>query len=148
MATQRETVRLLCKSILTRLENDKAISFPPRLRQVVQDEVYGLIGPFILTDEDLKDRTLAKLGARAELLQDSQFSESDQFKAAKAVVRASFGDDELRGFYFQKPMKIIADTIVEYLMRSSHIDDVYEMDEDLERQIVEVMQKFNPADLH
>ncbi len=45
-------------------------------------------------------------------------------------------------------MKIIADTIVEYLMRSSHIDDVYEMDEDLERQIVEVMQKFNPADLH
>jgi hypothetical protein len=65
MATQKETVRLLCKSILTRLENNKAISFPPRLRQVVQDEVFGLVKPFILTEEDLRERTLAKMGAKA-----------------------------------------------------------------------------------
>jgi hypothetical protein len=148
MATQRETVRLLCKSIITRLENNKAISFPPRLRQIVQDEVFGLVGPYILTDEDLKERALAKVGARADLLQDSSFTESDQFKTAKSMVRATFGDDVLNGFYFQKSLKIVAHTIAEYLMRSSHIDDVYESDEDLEKQIVEVVQKFNPADLH
>lgn len=148
MATRKETVRLLCKSIITRLENNKAISFPPRLRQIVQDEVFSLIGPYILTEEDLRERTLAKMGAKAELLQDSKFTDSDQFKAAKAVVRGTFGDDELNGFYFQKSLKTVAGTIVEYLMRSSHIDDVYETDEDLERQIVEVVQKFNPADLH
>ncbi len=148
MATQRETLRLLCKSIITRLENHKAISFPPRLRQIVQDEVFGLIVPFVLTDEDLRERTLAKMGAKAEMLQDTAFTESDQYRAAKAVVRNSFGTDELNGFYFQKPPKIVANTIVEYLMRSSHIDDVYETDEDLEHQIVEVVKKFNPADLH
>lgn len=146
--TTKETVRLLCKSIITRLENRKAIEFPPRLRQIVQDEVFGLIGPYILTEEDLRERTLARMGARAELLQDTAFTESDQYRAAKSVIRGTFGDDELNGFFFQKPLKVVADTIVKYVMRSSHIDDVYESDEDLERSIVEIIQKFNPADLH
>ena len=148
MATRRETVQLLCKSIITRLENKKSISFPPRLRQIVQEEVYNLVGPYILTEEDLRDRTLAKVGAKQDVLQDSQFTDSEQFKAAKAIIRATFGDDELNGFFFQKPLKVVATTIAGYFMRSSHIDDVYETDEDLERQIVEVVQTFNPADLH
>jgi hypothetical protein len=148
MATERETVRLLCKSLITRLENRKAISFPPRLRQIVQDEILGMIGPFILTDQDLRERALAKVGAKAEALQDTTFSESDQYRTAKALVRSTFGDDELNGFYFQRPLKTIAQTVVEYLMRSSHIDDVYETDEDLEQQIVDVVKKFNPAELH
>jgi hypothetical protein len=148
MATQKETLRLLCKSIITRLENHKSISFPSRLRQIVQDEVYGLIGPLVLTDEDLRERTLAKVGAKADMLQDTTFTDSEQYRAAKAVVRNSFGNDELNGFYFQRPPKIVANAIVQYLMRSSHIDDVYETDEDLEHQIVEVVQKFNPAEKH
>ena len=148
MATQRETLRLLCKSIITRLENQKSISFPSRLRQIVQDEVCGLIGPYVLTDEDLREKVMAKMGAKADLLQDSTFTESEQYRAAKAVVRNSFGTDELNGFYFQKPPKDVANTIVQYLMRSSHIDDVYETDEDLEFQIVEVVQKFNASELH
>ncbi|OFZ83412.1 MAG: hypothetical protein A2583_08565 [Bdellovibrionales bacterium RIFOXYD1_FULL_53_11] len=148
MATTRETVKLLCKSILTRLENKKSIMYPPRLRQIVQDEIYTLIGTFIMTDEDLRDKTLAKMGARADLLQDSQFTESDQYKAARAVVRASFGDDVLNGFYYLKSMKEIAGIIAKYMMRSSHIDDVFDSDEDMERQVVETMQKFNPAELH
>lgn len=148
MVTQRESVRILCKSIVTRLENKKSIAFPPRLRQIVQDEVYGLVGPYILTDEDMRDRTLAKMGAHTEALKETSFAESDQYKAAKGIIKSTFGDDELNGFYFQKPLKLIAGMIGQYFMRSSHIDDVYETDEDLERQIVEVVQKFNPADVH
>lgn len=148
MSTNRETVRLLCKSIVTRLENDKAISFPPRLRQIVQDELSNLVGPSIMTDQDLREKALAKVGAKADMLEDSQFTDSDKYKSAKSIVRASFGDDELNGFYFQKPVKTIANTIAQYLMRSSHIDDVYESDEDLERQIVETIKRFDPASQH
>ena len=146
--TQRDTVRLLCKSIVTRLENNKAITFPPRLRQIVQDELFGLVGPYIMTDQDIKEKAVARMGAKAESLSETGLAESDQFKAAKAVVRGTLGEDELNGFYFQKSLKEIASQIVQYLMRSSHIDDVYETDEDLEKQIVEVVKKFNPADLH
>jgi hypothetical protein len=146
--TQRETLRLLCKSILTRLENQKSITLPARLRQIVQDEVFGLIGALIFTEEDLREKALAKVGAKIELLNDTAFTESDQYRAAKAVVRNAFGSDVLNGFYFQRSPKEVAQVIVEYLLRSSHIDDVYETDEDLERQIVEIIKKFNPDVLH
>jgi hypothetical protein len=148
MTTTRESVRLLCKSIITRLENRKSISFPPRLRQIVADEVFNLVGPYIVSEGDIRERALARMGARAELLQDTQFTESDQFRAAKAVVRGSLGDDELNGFFFQKPLKSVANSIAAYLMRSSHIDDVYESDEELEKQIVETVQGFRVEDAH
>jgi hypothetical protein len=147
-STKRDSVRLLCKSIVTRLENRKAIEFPARLRQIVADELFSLVGPYVLTDEDLRDRTLARIGAKAEMLENSQFTDSDQYKAAKAVVRSSFGDDELNGFYFQKPLKTVASSMAQYFMRSSHIDDVYESDEEIEKDIVEMVKKFNPADAH
>lgn len=147
MATNRDTVRLLCKSIINRLENRKAISFPPRLRQIIQDELYQLVGPYVLTDEDLRDRALAKMGANADALKDSHFSESDQYKAAKSIIRTTFGDDELNGFYFQKPLKAVAASVAGYLMRSSHIDDVYESDEEIEHQIVDVVKTFDANQL-
>jgi hypothetical protein len=33
-------------------------------------------------------------------------------------------------------------------MRSSHIDDVFESDEDLEKFIVDTVRHFNPANVH
>ena len=148
MATNRDTVRLLCKSIVTRLENRKSISFPPRLRQIVQDELFGLVGPSIVSEQEVRERALAKMGAKADALQDTQIAESDQYKTAKSLVKAQLGDDELNGFYFQKPLRNDAKTISEYFMRSSHIDDVYETDDELEKQIIEIVQKFNPEELH
>ncbi len=147
-SSNRDTIKLLCKSIVNRLENGKSIAFPPRLRQIVQDEITGLIGSFILTDQDLREKALAKVGAKASELEGSTATETEQYRAAKAVVKSTFGDDELNGFYFQKPLRELAKMIAAYLMRSSHIDEVYETDEDLERMIVEITQKFNPADLH
>lgn len=146
--TTRETVRLLCKTILSRLENQKAVEFAPRLRQVILDELFDRYGRYILTEEDLRKRTLDKIGANADALQDSQLTESAQYKAAKSIVRKGFGDDELNGLYFQKTLKDFATGLREYLLTSSHIDEVYETDEDLERQIVEWVKKFNPANIH
>ena len=52
-----------------------------------------------LRTEDLRERTVAKIGAKAEILADTKFTDSDQYKAAKAVIRGTFGDDELNGFF-------------------------------------------------
>lgn len=146
--TKRESVRLLCKSILNRLENDGSIAFPPRLRQVIQDEMFDLVGPYIWTDEDLREKTVQKMGARPEMLQNSEFSDSEQFRAARAVVKSSFGDDELNGFYFQKPVKTVAESLVGYMMRSSKIEEVFEEDANLEKHIVDVIKRFDLKQLH
>lgn len=146
--TKKEHVKILCKTIVTKLENQKSISFPPRLRHIVFEEVHQLIGPYIMSEEDLRERSLQKVGAKVEAIEDAQFSESDAYKAAKAIVKNSFGDDVLNGFYFLKPLKQVSLMIVGYLMRSPSIDEVYETDEDLEKMIVEWTKGFNPQNLN
>ncbi len=146
--TRKENVLVLCKSIITRLENTKSIAFPPRLRNVVAEEVHGLISPYIMTDEDIREKAIAKLGANAEKVAEANFTESEGFKAARKMVRESLGDDELNGFYFLKPLKTVSGMIVSYLMRSASIDEVYETDEDLVKMIVEIVKGFNPANAH
>jgi hypothetical protein len=148
VSTKRETVKILFKSIVTRLANDGSIEFPARLRQVVQDELYDLLGNHILTDQDLHERTLQKIGASAEAVQDAQLADSPQYRTARSIVRKGFGDDELNGFYFQKTLKSLADQMAAYFMRSSHVDDVFETDEELGRQIVEEIKRFNPDRAH
>lgn len=147
-ATRKDNVKVLCKSIVTRLENNKSIAFPPRLRQVVADEVHALVAPYIMTDEDLREKALAKMGASSEKLAETTFTESEAFKTVKKMIREGFGDDELNGFYFLKPLKTVSGMVVSYLMRSASIDEVYETDEDLEKMIVAYVKDFNPANAH
>jgi hypothetical protein len=118
------------------------------LRQIVAEDVIGLVGPYIMTDEDVRTKALEKMGASKESLSESMMTETDQFKTAKAMVRATFGDDELNGLYFQKPLKTVAEMISKYFMRSSNIDEVYEEDAVLERKIVEMVQHFKESDMH
>lgn len=147
-ASKKENVRLLCKSIVTRLENQKSISFSPRLRQIVQDEVYSLVSPYIKTEEDIREKALEKMGANKEKIEDQGFTESEAFKAAKGMVRQNYGDDELNGFYFIRPLRSVAGMISGFMMRSGSIDEVYETDEDLEKMIVDMVKEFNPANAH
>lgn len=148
MSTSQDTLKSLCKSILTRMENQKAIVFSPRLRQIIQDEIYEMVKPAVFTEADLRDKTLARIGAKAEELESVDLTETERYRTAKNFIRESFGDDVLNGFYFQKPVKHLAGMIAQYFMRSSHIDDVFETDEDLEKQIVDAVKKFDPKNLH
>ena len=148
VVTNEENVRSLVKSIITRLENQKAISMRPVDREKLRQEVYQLVQLSVKTDQDLHEKTLAALGAKAEELSNSEFTESSQYRAAKAIVRKSFGDDTLNGFYFTENIKQIAIHIREFLMNSDLIEDVYETDHDLEQMIVEIIKKFNPAAAH
>lgn len=85
--TSKETVKALCKLMITRLENDKHIVFPPRIRQEVWEDLYAILKTQILSDEDFKEKVIAKLHGNAEALSDSATTESDQFKSAMKVVK-------------------------------------------------------------
>lgn len=147
-ATNRDTVKALCKTLVTRLENQRMILFAPRLRNQIQDEVYKMLGPSILTEQDLRERIVTKLQANAEQLSDSNFTESDQYKTARSVIKASFGDLEINGLYYQKTLKDIGSMITHYVMQSHLVDDVFESDENIERSVVDILRKFDPANLH
>ncbi len=148
MQTNHETVRLLCKSIITRLENLKAIAFAPQSRSRIQDEVFTLLKPSIMTEEDFKEKALEKVHGRADALQESGLSENEHFKTAKSMVRGDFGQDELNGLYFQKSLRELAQALSSYFMSSSHIEEVYETDADLELKVVDLFKRFDPKNAH
>lgn len=147
-STTRDTLKLLCKSIVTKLENHKAITFAPRLRQIVADEVYHLIGPYVMTDQEIREKAMAKMGSSKDALDESSFTETEAFKAAKRMIHEQVGQHQLAGFYFQKPVREVVLMVVSYLMRSASIDEVYETDEDLEKMILEWVKQFKPENVH
>jgi len=146
--TRRDTVRLLCKHLISRLEHQGVIEFSPKLRQQVQDELWGQIAKVILTDEDFRERALAQVGGKAEEIQDSRFTETEAYRAARNLIKSELGQEELNGFYFQQNLRIVAKLVREYFMSSSLVDDVFETDEEIERRVVEMIQRFKPEDMH
>jgi len=146
--TRKDTVKSLCKQVITRLENQKQIEFSPRLRQEVWESLYMRLHGAILSDEDLREKVIEKLHIKAEALVESEMTESDQFKSALKMTKQKLGENELNGLYFQKPIRDIAQEIAGFLMSCSHIDDVFETDDVLIKGVVEMIQKFNPSELH
>jgi hypothetical protein len=141
--TNTESVKNLAKSILTRLENQKSILINPVVRDQLRNEIYALLQPAIVTEQDLHEQTLARIGATADQLQDTQITESAQYRAAKSIVRKTMGDDQLNGFYFQKNLKQIAIDVRKYLMSADHVEEVFETDDDLEQMVVDVIKRFS-----
>ncbi|HTL12897.1 MAG TPA: hypothetical protein VL588_10440 [Bdellovibrionota bacterium] len=148
MSTNRETVKTLCKSIVSRLENQKYIKVIPEKRSQVIDELLRKVGPFVLTDQDLRERALEAIGEKADILDETAFSDNERFRAAKQVIRKSFGDDVLHGLYFQKSLKNLAAAVREAFMDLPSIDDVFGTDDELDRATVEVIQRFDPKNVH
>jgi len=144
--TKKEHVRTLAKNVLLRLE--QAIALNPAKKQTAFDNLYHQLAQVILTDEDVRDRVLRQLGENAEALQANQATESDQFKAAKAVLLARIGDHVIHGLYYQRSVKEVSQFITHFLMKVSEVEDVFSSDDEIERAVVEFLKRFDPAQLH
>ncbi len=147
-ATSRETIDHLCKSIINRLENKKVIEFESQKRSDLQLEMVNLVSPHIYTEEDLKNKTLEMLGVTTDMLLEAGFTESSNYRTARSMVRKSFGDDELNGFYFQKSLREIAQMLADFFMKSDVIEDVFESDHDIVLKIVDIVKRFDLKQLH
>lgn len=148
MFTKKEHIKVLAKNVVTRLEQDEAIALNPRTRQMVYQDLYSKLSPYILTDEEIREKILTQLGQKAESLTDSGATESDQFKAAKAVLMNKFGENAVSGLYYQIPVKDIALMVAKFLMSHGQVEDVFPSDEELEKTIVDFLKRFNPEQLH
>ncbi len=146
--TKREHIKILAKNLLLRLEQDGSIAVNPPKRQNCYDALFSKIANLILTEEDVRERVHAQLGAKAEDLAGNDSSESDQFRAAKAVLVARIGDHEVHKLYYQRPLKDVGTLVCDFLMTTADIEEVFASDEDLEKSTVDFLKKFDPAQLH
>ncbi|MBS1960048.1 MAG: DUF507 family protein [Bdellovibrionales bacterium] len=148
MFTKREHVKVLAKNVVSRLEQDQSILLNPRTRNNVYQDLYLKISPFVLTDEEIRERVLKDIGLKAEELSESAYTESDQYRAAKNVLMGKIGENAVAGLYYQQPVRNVAQMIGHFLMNHLHVEDVFSSDEELEKVVVDFLKKFNPAQLH
>ncbi|MBN23372.1 MAG: hypothetical protein CL678_18950 [Bdellovibrionaceae bacterium] len=147
-STDANTVKNLCKSILTRLENDQSICLETTQRAQAFDSLYEVIRSSVLTEDDLRKKTFASMGLSKDSLEELTMSEAEQYRAARRAVRKDFAEDELNGLYFQSTLRDIAIKVIEFLMSAKEVDEVFASDDELNRAIVLVIKKFNPNHLH
>ena len=146
--TKREHIKVLAKNLLLRLEQDGAIAVNPPKRQNCYDALFSKIAGMILTEEDVRERVHAQLGAKSGELEGNASTETDQFRAAKAVLIARIGDHEVHKLYYQRPLKDVGIVVRDFLMSTPEVEEVFSSDEDLEKSTVEFLKKFDPAQLH
>ncbi|MCM0607139.1 MAG: DUF507 family protein [Xanthomonadaceae bacterium] len=147
--TTKETVKLLFKSIITRLENKKLVLFMPQNRNAIVDEAYHVLAPFVLSEEDLREMAMSKVKSKSDALTDAGASEHQQYRTAKNMLREEpLTENELNGFYFQESLKAVSDRVSTFLMKSKNVEDVFGSDEEIGLAVVDIIKKFNPRDLH
>ena len=148
MFTKKDHIKVLAKNVVCRLEQDESIALNPRTRQMVYQDLYTKLSPYILTDEEVREKILAQLGQKAQALEDSVATESDQYKAAKSVMMNKLGENAVNGLYYQIPIKNVATLVVQFMMSHNQVEEVYLSDDDLTQSIVDFFKKFNPEQLH
>ena len=148
MFTKKDHIKVLAKNIVSRLEQDESIALNPRTRQMVYQDLYTKLSPYIITDEEMREKILAQLGQKAEALEGSEATESEQYKASKAVMMKKLGENAVHGLYYQIPIKNVATLVVQFMMSHNQVEEVYLSDDDLEKSIVDFFKKFNPEQLH
>ena len=110
--------------------------------------MYVKLNPYILSDEEVREKILTQLGQKSEALTDTGLAESDQYKAAKAVLMNKIGENAVHGLYYQIPIKNVAVLVVQFLMSHNQVEEVYLSDDDLEKTIVDFFKKFDSSQLH
>lgn len=146
--TNLETIRLLSQSIIRRLESQKMIAVIREQRNELCDELAGFLAPHIFTQEDMEKHVMDQIGEKNEMLDELRLSGGEAYRTLKQSWLTKYGENEVDGLYFQEPVKYTADRVIQFLMKSKFIDEVFAEDLLLERAIVGVIAGFRRAKLH
>jgi hypothetical protein len=146
--TNFETIKLLSQSVIRRLESQKMIAIIREQRNELCEELATFLSPHILTQEDMEKNVMDNIGEKNEMLDELRLSGGEAYRTLKQSWLTKYGENEVDGLYFQEPVKYTADRVIQFLMKSKFIDEVFAEDLLLERTIVGVIAGFRRAKLH
>jgi len=146
--TNFETIRLLAQSVIRKLESQKMIAIIREQRNELCEELAGFLAPHILTHEDMEKSVMENIGEKNEMLDELRLSGGEAYRTLKQSWLSKYGENEVDGLYFQEPVKYTADRLIQFLMKSKFIDEVFADDLSLERTIVGTIGGFRRSKLH
>lgn len=146
--TNFETIRLLAQSVVRRLESQKMIAIIREQRNELCDDLAKFLASHVLTQEDMEKSVLDSIGEKNEMLDELRLSGGEAYRTLKQSWLSKYGENEVDGLYFQEPVKYTADRVIQYLMKSQFVDEVFADDLVLERTIVGTIGGFRRSKLH
>jgi len=146
--TNHTSLKLLAKSILGRLENNKFIVFNAKERAELQEDLVRRMGRFIVTEEDINNQVRTQVAARGDALSEQNITETEAFQSQKRAIKQRMGDNQLHGFYFQETLRGVCASICKFLFESPLVEDVFESDEAIQKLIMDTIQSFKESAAH
>lgn len=143
--TTSHSLKLLSKSILNRLENQKFIEFAPANRSKIQDALVHRLSPLVLSDEAISQQVRTQIQDRVGSLEDQNISETSAFQSQRKTLVQQYSDNKCAGFYLMKPLRDICSNVREFLFDNSLIEDVFESDEIIQKAVLDVFQNFDES---
>ncbi len=146
--TNFDSIKLLCQSVVRRLESQKMIAVDRMKRNELVDDMAAKMSALIFTQEDMEKNVLDSIGEKNERLDELRLSGGEAYRTLRQSWLSRYGENEVDGLYFQQPIKYIADHMIAYLMKTNFVEEVFEEDAVLERTIVSTIGSFRRSKLH
>lgn len=146
--TNFETIRLLCQSVLRRLESQKMIAIDAVKRNDLTEEMAKFMTTVIFTQEDMEKTVMDSIGAKTEELDDLRLSGGEAYRTLRQSWLSRYGENEVDGLYFQEPVKYAAVRVIKYLLKAPQVEEVFADDAQLEKAIVNTIGTFRRSKLH
>lgn len=143
-----ESVKLLCQSVLRRLESQRMIAVEANARETLLEDLSHQIKPQILTQEDMETSVLSQIGQKTEALNDLHLTGGEAYRTVRQQWLSRHGEYEVDGLYFQKPIKYVAEWMIKFLFQHPAIEEVFSEDEKLLKTIVATIGAFRRNKLH
>lgn len=143
--TNRHSLKVLAKLMLSKFESQKMIEFNPKARGDLQGALETYLSGKILTDEDLTNQVRTQVSAAAGAIADQNLTETDAFKSQKRALRARYEDNMIQGFYLKDTLRSTSQSVVKFLFDNPLVEDVFESDDVLSNVVMTTLQTFDES---
>lgn len=145
--TNKHSLKTLANLLLSRMENRKYLLFNPKDRSVIQAELLEFLPNFLLSEEALNEEVRGAVTSRSGEISDANFSETEAYQSQKRALKSKYSDNAIAGFYLKTSLRQACKEIADFLFDNSHVEDVFESDEVLQKLVQETITNFDESQI-
>lgn len=143
--TSQQSLKVLAKAIISKLENRKIIEFNPMKRNDLVEVYFKHLQRDVLTEEDLSEQTRKDVIARLGEVSDANLTESDAYRSQKKALKSKYEDNAVSGFYLKSPLRTVVQGSLKFLFDQPLIEDVFESDEVIQKLVMDAITTFDES---
>jgi hypothetical protein len=96
----------------------------------------------------MEAHVLSQIGTKSDELNDLHLTGGEAYRTLRQQWLSKHGEYEVDGLYFQKPIKYVAEWVIQFLLKSANVDEVFADDDKLLKTIVASIGNFRRSKLH